>query len=60
MPSPLPRLLTQSQKPVLIIGIIGLALLIFTTVIISYHRHQTAVSRINYTQLFTLSAQSTA
>ena len=59
MPSPLPRLLTQSQKPVLIIGVVGLALLIFTTVLISYHRHQTAVSRINYTQLFTLSAAGT-
>ena len=60
MPSPLPRLIPRSQKLGVIVALAGLGLLLTASFAISYHRHKTTVSSVNYTQLHALGAASAA
>jgi len=59
MPSPLPRLIPRTQKSS-VMALAGLCLLLTASVVISYHRHKTTVSSINYTQLHALGAAAAA
>lgn len=60
MASPLPRLIPQSQKASLFIGIALLLLLATASAVIYYQRRQPTVKTIDYTQLSHLSRSSDA
>jgi cell division protease FtsH len=60
MPSPLPRLIPQTQKTSLFVAIALLLLLIVASAVIYYQRRQPLVKSIDYTQLSNLSRSTEA